>query len=121
MSTLRLEAPVPVLILRWTARIFSLMALVVWGGFFIEHLAQWFVRQGSWPPARMTLLTIAHLALLGGLVLAWKRELAGGVLILAAGSVFFGSVAGREFPIFFSTIAVPAVLFLYCWWRTRRS
>ena len=121
MSTMRVVAPSPVTILRWMARALSLLGLLVWGAFLAEHVSQWFVASGPWPPPAVILLSLAHLALVVGFALAWRWELAGGVLILGAGLVFFAGAAGRYFPQLFVPTAIPALLFLYCWWRTRGS
>ena len=58
-----------------------------------------------------------HLLLLVGLLLAWKWELLGGALILAAALPFFWVTAGKNFALFASATGLPAVLWLYCGWH----
>jgi hypothetical protein len=109
------------MMLRWMARVLALVLFVFWGSFFVEHAVEWFARPGPWPPPAVIMLSAAHLILLAGLALAWKWELAGSILILASALAFFAPVAGRKFPLFFAATALPAALFLYCWWRTRSA
>jgi len=102
--------------LRWVARLLGAGLFLFWGAFFVEHLA-WFTDPGRWPPPWVFLVQGLHLLLLVGLLLAWKRELLGGALILAAAVPFFWITAGRNFALFTLATSVPAALWLYCGWH----
>jgi hypothetical protein len=41
------------------------------------------------------------------------------LLVLIAGGIFFYGAAGRMFPVFYGVTALPALLWLWSWWRTR--
>jgi hypothetical protein len=106
--------------LRWVARVLCLCLLLFWGAFFVEHL-QWFAHPGQWPPAKVILLQLVHLVMLVGFVLAWKWELVGSVIVVASSVAFFSQTAGENFLLFSSITSMPAVLWLYCHWRTRQE
>ena len=116
MSTLAWP-PRSVTAVRWIARLLGLCLLLLWGAFFVEHL-QWFAQPGQWPPAKVIVLQLVHLAMLAGLVLAWKWELIGSILVIASALAFFSQTAGGSFLLFSSITSLPAILWLYCHWRT---
>jgi len=99
-------------LLYWSARVLAVMVFLFWGAFFLEHLS-WFLRPvAEWPPARVWLLQLAHLAMLIGLLVLLRWELAGSALTIVAALVFFVEVAGSRFPLFFAVTSLPAVLAL---------
>lgn len=104
---------------RWVARIFGLLLFVFWGSFFVEHLAEWFRGSAATPPLRVLLIQLAHLVLLVGLAIAWRWELAGSVLIILGALAFFSQAAGRNFPLFFGVTIIPAILYAFCWRKSR--
>ena len=76
-------------------RVLAIGFLAVWGAFFVEHLG-WFLHPGQgFPPARVWLLQLVHLAQLAGLLMLIRWEIPGSVLKIAAAPVFFAAVAGR--------------------------
>ncbi len=109
-------------VLYWSARVLAVMVFLFWGAFFLEHLswffkpvAEWppiFKPAAEWPPARVWLLQLAHLAMLIGLLVLLRWELAGSALTIVAALVFFVSVAGSRFPLFFAVTSLPAILAL---------
>ncbi len=99
-------------LLYWSARVLAVVVFLFWGAFFLEHLS-WFLRPvAEWPSARVWLLQLAHLAMLIGLLMVLRWEIAGSVLTIGAALVFFVSVAGSRFPLFFAVTSLPAVLAL---------
>jgi len=60
-----------------------------------------------------------------GIILAWRWEGFGGflaalsVIVAMLLSIFW--VQGKASYIAFSFWLIPALLFIYCWWRTRRQ
>jgi hypothetical protein len=98
--------------LYWSARVLAVLVFLFWGAFFLEHLT-WFFKPGAeWPPAQVWLLQLAHLAMLIGLLVLLRWELAGSALTIIAALVFFFFVAGRQFPLFFAVTSLPAILAL---------
>jgi len=89
-----------------------------WGTFFVEHL-QCFANPGQWPPIKVIVLQLLHLTMLAGLLLAWRWELIGSLLVIVSALAFFSQVAGGNFVLFSSITSIPAVLWLYCYWRDR--
>jgi len=109
-------------LLYWSARVLAVLVFLFWGAFFLEHLswffkpfAEWpsiFKPVAEWPPARVWLLQLAHLAMLIGLLVLLRWELAGSALTIVSALVFFVSVAGSRFPLFFAVTSLPAILAL---------
>ncbi len=112
--------PRSLVVLRWTARLLAAGLFLFWGGFFVAHLVEWFVKPfPATPPAFVWLGQVAHLLILLGLLALWRWEVAGSVLVVAAALVFFADKAGANFPLFFGVTALPAVLLLVCARRRR--
>ena len=119
MITIPAIATPGLMMVRWTARTLGLLLLLFWGAFFVEHLVEWFSSAGPTPPMRVVWISLAHLVMLAGFLVAWKRELAGSVMIVIGALAFFSQAAGRNFPLFFGISVIPAVLYFYYWWETR--
>ncbi len=105
---------------RWAARLSAGCLFVFWGQFFVHHLVEWFADWRNLPPAWVIGLMGLHLLMLLGLVLGWRWELLGGVLVLAGAVTFFAVAAGRNFLLFTLVTVTPAVLWLYCAWQAHR-
>jgi hypothetical protein len=103
---------------RWGARILSVAILLFWGWFLIAHL---FGEEGrpSRPPVWQDYVGLTALVVsLVGLAIAWKWELAGGALTLAAVAV--GAFINWQVLVFpYALIWFAAVLFLACGWMSR--
>lgn len=107
-------------VVRWTARLLATLLFLFWGIFFVEHLIEWFVKPlPQTPPPAVWLGQGLHLLLLVGLVMLWRWEVAGGLLVIVSAFVFFVDKAGASFPLFFGVTCVPAVLVMLCAWRQR--
>jgi hypothetical protein len=99
-------------LLYWSARVLAVLVFLFWGAFFLENLL-WFLKPAAeWPPTRVWLLQLAHLAMLIGLLVLFRWELLGSALTIVAALVFFASVAGSRFPLLLGITILPAVLAL---------
>jgi hypothetical protein len=109
-----------ILLLRWVARVWGVCLLLIWGAFFVEHLA-WFADARHLPPS-VFLIQALHLTLLLGFILAWRYEILGGVIVLAASTAFFAFVAGPNFLTFTIVTTIPAWIWILCGlWSTRAN
>ena len=111
----------PLMALRWTGRLLAALLFLLWGSFFVEHLVEWFVR--PWPQTPPPVVWFAQgllFLMLAGLVLLWRWELAGGVLVVAASFAFFVDKGGN-FPLFFGATSLPALILIWCGWRSRAA
>lgn len=99
-----------VVAVRWLARGLAAALVLFWGMFFVEHLA-WFAE-----PAKVPLgvwgMQALHLAMLVGLVVGWRWELAGALLVAASSIPFFWFAAGKNFIWFSLVTLAPAALWL---------
>lgn len=107
---------------RWVARGLAVCLFLFWGAFFVAHLQEWFIAPfPNHPPLKVCLIVALHALLLVGLVLTLRWELAGSLIVLAAGGAFFFAVAGKSALLFFGVTALPALLSLWCWWQRRKN
>lgn len=82
---------------KWTGRLTALLLLLFWGGFFIEHLSEWFLRRGGGhPPVWVWVLQFFHFVLLLGLGLMLKWEKAGAPLVIVGALAFFGGIMLKD-------------------------
>jgi hypothetical protein len=111
-----ITSPRTVTIVRWIARLSAAVLFLFWGGFFVEHLTEWFIAPlPRTPPPAVWLAQLLHFLILAGLVIGWRWELAGGLLVIAASVLFFIDKA----PLFIPLTIVPGILFLFCWYASR--
>jgi hypothetical protein len=106
--------------LRWVARVWGTILLLFWGAFFVEHLG-WFAHPRALPPPWVFALQGLHLAMLAGLVAAWRWEVAGGLLVVVSAVAFFAFTAGANFVPFAAVTGAPGVLWVVCGWLSGRS
>lgn len=107
-------------VLRWTGRVLAGFLLLFWGVFFVEHLVEWFVKPlPQTPPAFVWLGQGLHFLMLVGLVLLWRWEMAGGLLVIVSAFVFFVDKAGSNFPLFFGVTSLPGLIAIGCAWLQR--
>jgi hypothetical protein len=99
----------------WSGRVPALGLVAFWGAFFLAHLGRFLHPAQGLPPARIWLLQAIHL-LLAGLLMLVRWEIPGSVLTITAALVFFASVAGHRFPLFFGVTVVPVLLVLLGRW-----
>jgi hypothetical protein len=110
---------------RRIARAISIVLFLMFGAFFVEHLSWFFGSEGTpasnGPPAIVWLLQGVHLLMLIGFLVALKWEAAGSVLIVVSSLIFLSQTAGERFLPLFAITIVPALLFLTCWWKSRKQ
>ena len=106
-----------IVVLRWTARGFGLLLFLFWGGFFLEHIIEWFIKPlPQTPPLKIWIDQILHFILLAGFILSFKWELLGSIFILVSCALFFPRK--EAIPYMFITM-VPGVMFLVCYLMSR--
>ena len=104
---------------RFVARLFSVLLVLV-----ILSLA---IGEGFPSPANLTttelLLTISLIIMLTGLLLAWKWEFIGGIIIIIGFLVFFiiNSVHSGYLRLgyFFIVFPITGLLYLFCGWKRK--
>ena len=102
-----------IVVATWSGRLLAFGLFLFWGAFFLEHLSEWFTHPGiGFPSAKIWFLQLVHLLLLIGLLVLLRWEWQGSALTILAALVFFGSVAGRNFPVFFAVTVLPVFLLL---------
>lgn len=110
-------------VVRWGARLLSAGILLFWGWFLIAHLVAHLAGEGALPSRLVssdTVVLTAVVVSLVGLAVAWKWELAGGAMTLAAvliGALFNWRVVGVTSP--YILIPFTAAMFVTCWWMNR--
>jgi hypothetical protein len=108
---------------RWVARILGTFIVVFSLSFFIAHV----IEQGEMPNPDFGHWLVTFLFIIGliGFLIAWRWEGFGGILsaisivLMAMVNVIWvhaGKDPGSE--IFF---VIPALLFIYCWWKSRKQ
>lgn len=104
---------------RWLARILTVLILLFWGYFILAHLfaseAQ-SLRALSLKDGLQFWMIVLWLA---GLALAWRWELIGAAVALAA--ILIATLINPHVLPIYIPPAVTATLFLFCWWMTRAS
>jgi hypothetical protein len=108
---------------RWTARILSALVILFWG-FFITAGVVASIQghpNGSLHSMHDRLGFALMLAWLLGLALAWKWELAGATLTLAAILIPAFFINWRVLEGLGVLPPITAILFVFCWWLGRQS
>ncbi len=88
------------------------------------------ITTGPSPPSLEELAVVFTLVL--GVLIAWRREGLGGLILVLAAVVLFlimSVVVTTKYPdqwptlllLFVVPYLVPGILFLICWWRSRKS
>ena len=108
--------PTPVRVVRWIARALSLAS--------IGLLVAFATSGGEWPTAlEWVLIACFPVGTVAGMALAWRSEVAGGVLTLASLAAFYGiaTSAGGHAPggPWFVAFASPGLALLGCGIATR--
>ncbi len=109
--------------IRWAARILGTLIVVFSLSFFIANV----IEQGEMPNPDFGhgLVTFLFIIVLIGFLIAWRWEGFGGILsaisivLMATVSVIWvhaGKDPGSEI-----IFLIPALLFIYCWWRTGKQ
>ncbi|MCB8982787.1 MAG: hypothetical protein H6659_03085 [Ardenticatenaceae bacterium] len=106
---------------RWVARIWSLLSIVLIGAIFVGQMSGMI---GSRPsPSEWVGLAFFPLGVLVGLGLGWWREDVGGVTAVLSLFAFYiwDLLVNHSLPggIFFLLLTAPAFLYLFVWRQTR--
>lgn len=107
-------------VVRWGARLLSAAILLFWGWFLVAHLLGDAARPSR--PLHLTdsAILTAMVVSLVGLAVAWKWELLGGALTLAAVAAgAFLNWGVLSFP--GTLIPVAAAMFVACGWMSGRA
>ena len=101
------------------ARTLSVLMLLFWGYFIVAHI----FGDAAEPSRPLTVRDSVQFAMvvlwLVGLAVAWRWELAGAVVALTAALI--GALLNPNAVALAAIPAVPALLFLSCWWESRPS
>ncbi len=106
--------------LRWTARVLSAMILLIWGSLFLADLFGKNNHQGS---SAIDFKDFSYLALMVisilGLVFAWKWELPGAIVALAA-FIINAAINPRIMGLYIHFfIPALAIIYILVWWMSR--
>lgn len=102
-------------------RLLSVLLLLFWGAFFVEHLTEWFIPHGTKVPGWVWVAQGFHLLMLVGLgVMSWREK--PGAVIMALGTVlFFSSIGLHRFPLIALLNVLPLLAFAASWATARRG
>ncbi len=108
--------------IRWIARIFGALAMAVLLFFYVaDCITKGRIAIASEAIPETVFLFLSFI----GLIIAWKWEGIGGALALAGSIGFYilAPVSLARAGVVFTTVlyGLPALLFVYCWWKTRRQ
>jgi hypothetical protein len=113
--------------MRWAARVLALIAVGLFVYFAVEFGARVFPSLAWTSPQGIPLLVALVLAL-AGVLIAWRWELAGGMIAVGCSAAIIGLVCAGSGPdmflcaLFFTLpLLLAGVLYLGCCWRTRRA
>jgi hypothetical protein len=108
---------------RWVARILGTLIVVFSLSFFIAHV----IEQGEMPNPDFGHWLVIFLYIIAqiGFLIAWRWEGFGGILsaisIVLMATVNVIWVHAAKDPGSEIIFVIPALLFIYCWWRTRKQ
>src|SRR5208283_1580845 len=109
---------------KWTGRALSLLLLVFWGLFFVEHMKEWFLRpHGPYPPAWVWRQQAFHFLILVGLGIMLRWDRLGTLVALVAALGFFALILGWQWGgrgWFMPFINLVPVVFFAVYWLTQR-
>jgi hypothetical protein len=106
---------------KWLGRLTALLLLLSWGGFFVEHLAEWFLYpSGPYPPRFVWVSQAFHFAIVVGLALMLKWDKPGALVTFLATTGFFVSIGDRDILPFALINLVPIACFSVSWLNSQR-
>jgi hypothetical protein len=111
-----------VLIRRRASQVLTLVVLLLWGAFFIEHTREWFVAPfPQLPPLKVCLFQFLHLLLLMGLLVSLRWPRLGLIWVMVVACAFFLPGDGARFLVFFGITILPVFLLVLCDWLERSN
>ena len=112
---------------RLVARIWSIIIIGITLVMAVAHIVVPEPMAEDYPPIENLLPVVMVLSVLG-LAIAWRWEPVGGAInvgLFVADLGLYWIIRKKFFPLralpMFSAVVVPGVLFLVCWWRTRKD
>jgi hypothetical protein len=113
--------------MRWAARLLGLVAVGLFV-FFVVESGDEVLPALSWGSLQGIPLLIALLAALAGLLIAWRWEMVGGVMVVVSAAIIFGLVclgSGLDMSLcaFYFTLPLflAGALYLGSFWRTKEA
>jgi hypothetical protein len=70
-------------------------------------------------PVEVNLLSVALLTMMVGLIVAWRWEGIGGLLVLGGFGVFAAVNHGIQFNVVFGPLLATGLMYLACWWMNK--
>lgn len=104
---------------RWVARTLSALILLLWGYFIFGHFFGDAARASRPLTPNDSAQFWVMLLWLAGLAVAWRWEFVGAAVALIAALI--GALLNPNAATLAVIPVVPALLFLFCWWRSRAS
>lgn len=99
--------------IKWTARIIAILLFLFWGGFFLEHLAEWFLEaEKGLPPVKVWFAVFFHLIMILGFLIMIRWQKTGILTMLAASIVFFLILDLNRFPYIALINLLPVPFFI---------
>ena len=116
-----IKAPASLRILRWTARVWSLVSL----GVVVLFAVGEGMNLARFTPGELVMFLCFPLGVMLGMALAWGREFLGGVLAVVSLAAFYGVDwwHSHHLPrgLALMVLCAPGFLFLLCgWWERKR-
>jgi formate hydrogenlyase subunit 3/multisubunit Na+/H+ antiporter MnhD subunit len=113
-------------VIRWTARIISLLIVSLILLFFFAHLIGGLINpEEGFKFKSMSTRSIASFVSVGimtlGLLIAWKHELGGGVIVMASYLSFIALVLRALDTWVFLICFLCGILFIVCWYSDRKK
>lgn len=108
-------------VVSWIAHLTAFCLFLLWGAFFIEHFKEWFFT--PWPdipPIYVWVSQFVHFIVFISYIIAMRWHVFGSILIIISSFTFLFDKVGSTFPLFFSVSIIPAVMYLFCWWRSKK-
>jgi hypothetical protein len=103
-------------VVRWVARMLALALLLFWCWFYVGQIEQWVIQPlPQMPPLTVWVAQALYLLMVAGLVIGFRWELAGGLLVIGAAAPLF---ADSE-PMFIPLAVMPGLLYVACWLSDR--
>jgi hypothetical protein len=99
----------------WLGRSTALLLFLFWGAFFAEHVLEWFLQPGAWPPAFVWIAQIFHLGMLVGLALMFRRDKLGALVTVVATAGFAATIADLDVLEVALMNLVPIACFSISW------
>ncbi len=120
------DSGVSILIVRWIARVVGIFLLLIFLVFpTLVHGGRNLIPIFMDGSLTDFIFNYSVLAMLLGLIIAWRNEGFGSILIVGGWviigvmmTVFRGSL---RYTLIFASFLIPGFLHLFCWWNTRKT